>query len=117
MTIEDDLLITTDIKLKLESLGHMVVGNARNRDEALVLAKEKQPNLIIADILIEGDKDGIEIITEIYDILRCPVIYLTANAESTMVKRAIQTHPAAFLIKPFKISEFAINIELAVKNF
>ncbi len=117
LTIEDDLLIAADIQQKLETLGHTVVGNARNRDEALNLALSKTPNIIIADILIEGDKDGIETIAEIYQTHKCPVIYLTANSESTMVKRAMKTHPAAFLIKPFKLSEFAINIDLAVQNF
>lgn len=117
LTIEDDLLIAADIKQKLEALGHEVMGNARNCDEAVNLALSQTPNIIIADILIEGEKDGIETINEIYQTFKCPVIYLTANSESTMVKRAMKTHPAAFLIKPFKISEFSINIDLAVQNF
>ncbi|MEQ9402209.1 MAG: LytTR family transcriptional regulator DNA-binding domain-containing protein [Cyclobacteriaceae bacterium] len=116
-TIEDDLLIAEDIRSKLEGLGHVVLGNARNYDEGISLAETTRPELIIADILLEGSKDGIETIAKIYEFHKCPVIYLSANSESTMVKRAMQTHPAAFLIKPFKLSEFAINIDLAIQNF
>lgn len=116
-TIEDDLLIAADIKNKLENLGHVVVGNARSYDESLVMVEEAKPEIIISDILLEGEKDGIEAIAKIYDFYKCPVIYLTANSETTMVKRAMKTHPAAILIKPFKLSEFAINIDLAVQNF
>lgn len=117
LTIEDELLIAADLRIKLEGLGHVVQGNARNHDEALEMALQTQPEIIIADIIIEGENDGIETINSIYEHYRCPVIYLTANSDNITVKRALQTHPAAFLIKPFKISEFAINIDLAIQNF
>lgn len=117
LTIEDDLLIAADIRSKLEGLGHTVLGNARDYDDGISLAQQTKPELIIADILLENSKDGIETVNDIYEFHKCPVIYLTANSESTMVKRAMQTQPAAFLIKPFKLSEFAINIDLAVQNF
>jgi DNA-binding LytR/AlgR family response regulator len=117
LTIEDDLLIAEDLKQKLTQLGYGVLGNVTSCQEALDSIAQQTPDLIIADIMIEGDKDGIETVSEIYKRLLCPVIFLTANSESTTVKRALATHPAAFLIKPFKLSEFAINIDLAIKNF
>jgi DNA-binding LytR/AlgR family response regulator len=117
LTIEDNLIIAEDLEQKLIQLGYRVLGNATSSDEALQLIGRVTPDLIIADIIIDGDKDGIETISEIQKRLMCPVIYLTANSESAMVKRALATHPAAFLIKPFKISEFAINIDLAIRNF
>lgn len=116
LTIEDDLIIAEDLRLKLNQLGYQVIGNATNNREAVQLA-HLMPDLIIADIMIGGDKDGIDTVSEIYKRLLCPVIFLTANSESATVKRALATHPAAFLIKPFKLSEFIINIDLAVKNF
>lgn len=117
LTIEDDLLIAEDLKQKLIQLGYIVLGNATTSEEAIKFIHHQTPDLIIADIMIEGDKDGIETISEIYRHLLCPVIYLTANSESSTVKRALATHPAAFLIKPFKLSEFSINIDLAIRNF
>jgi len=117
LTIEDDLLIAADLAAKLTQLGYQVLGNARDGQSAIEMAVRLSPELIIADIMIEGEIDGIDTINKIYEFLLCPVIYLTANSESSTVKRALATHPAAFLIKPFKISEFVINIDLAVKNF
>lgn len=117
ITIEDDLLLAEDLKQKLTSLGYAVLGNATTAEEAMQLVTELCPDILIADIRIAGEKDGIDTVTEIYKSYRCPVIYLTANSESATVKRALATHPAAFLLKPFKISEFVINIDLAVENF
>ncbi|MBN8654074.1 MAG: response regulator [Cytophagales bacterium] len=117
LTIEDDLLIAEDLKQKLTQLGYLVLGNSTSCNEALDFIAQQTPDLIIADVMIDGDKDGIETVSEIYKRLLCPVIFLTANSESATVKRALATHPAAFLIKPFKLSEFAINIDLAIKNF
>ncbi|MBN8577583.1 MAG: response regulator [Cytophagales bacterium] len=117
LTIEDDLLIAEDLKQKLTQLGYLVLGNSTSCTDALDFIAQQTPDLIIADVMIDGDKDGIETVSEIYKRLLCPVIFLTANSESATVKRALATHPAAFLIKPFKLSEFAINIDLAIKNF
>jgi DNA-binding LytR/AlgR family response regulator len=117
VTIEDDLLIAEDLKLKLTALGYTVLGNATHCEEAMQLLRQVTPDLLIVDIMIEGEKDGIETVCEIQKQLLCPVIYLTANSESITIKRALATHPAAFLIKPFKLSEFTINIDLAIKNF
>jgi len=116
-TIEDDLIIATDLQAKLEKLGHVVTGNARNYAEAIALVENTRPELLICDIMLEGEQDGIDAVAAIYEFYKCPVIYLTSNSESVMVKRAMNTHPAAFLLKPFKLSEFAINIDLAVQNF
>ncbi|MBR11099.1 MAG: hypothetical protein CMP48_25885 [Rickettsiales bacterium] len=117
LTIEDDLLIAADLQSKLGQLGYRVLANARTGLEAIELVEDLSPDLIIADITIEGDIDGVETINRIYDFYRCPVIYLTGNSESTTVKKALETQPASFLLKPFKLSEFAINIDLAIKNF
>lgn len=117
LTIEDDLLIAEDLKYKLTQLGYEVLGNARSGEEAIAKARSFLPEIIIADIMIDGDIDGIETISKVFEFHQCPVIYLTANSESATVKKAMQTHPAAFLIKPFKISEFTINIDLAIANF
>jgi DNA-binding LytR/AlgR family response regulator len=117
LTIEDDLLVAEDLKNKLSSLGYSVVGNASSLKEATELVYTHSPDIVIADIQIDGAKDGIDTIHEIYKSYKCPVIYLTANSDATTVKRAMATSPAAFLLKPYKISEFSINIDLAIKNF
>lgn len=117
LTIEDDLLVALDLQSKLTALGHEVIGNATSCQEVLSLIAKELPDIIIADIKIEGEEDGIDTVREVYKVLKCPVIYLTANSDAVTVKRALATGPAAFLLKPYKVSEFAINIDLAIQNF
>ena len=117
MTIEDDLLMAEDLMDKLSGLGYTMVGNARNSEEALAMAQKERPEIIIADIMLEDSVDGIETVRDILTFHLCPVIYLTANSEAATVKKGMATHPAAFMLKPYKISEFSINIDLAISNF
>ncbi|MFM7857888.1 MAG: response regulator, partial [Flammeovirgaceae bacterium] len=117
LTIEDDLILAEDLKLKLDQLGYRHVGNATNFTEAIDLVNENQPDLIVSDIRLGNSKDGIDIIQEIYQSYKCPVIYLTANSEPVTVKRALATSPAAFLLKPYRFEEFTIQIDLAIQRF
>jgi len=118
LLIEDDHLVATDLKLKLSKLGYGVVGTAAKMEEARELTLSMPPDVYITDIILEGEAyDGIDIINELYKIHKAPVIFLTASSESTTVKKAMASQPAAFMLKPFRISEFSINIDLAISNF
>lgn len=117
LTIEDNLIVAEDLKDKLESLGYEVIGNFTDLDEVLAVLEASKVDLLIVDILLGQEKTGIDFVKEIYRNYHLPVVYLTANSESAMVKMAMETHPSAYLIKPFKLSEFVINIDLAIKNF
>ncbi|MBV6643996.1 MAG: response regulator transcription factor, partial [Cyclobacteriaceae bacterium] len=94
-----------------------VLDNAKSGEEAIEKVRYYQPELIVADISLEGVMTGVEAVSIIYQFHQCPIIYLTSSSETTTVKKALATHPSAFLLKPFKISEFAINIDLAIHNF
>jgi len=116
--IEDDPLIAEDLKSKLISLGYQVVGTGYKKKKILKLVEDHEPDIIIADIMLEGrEYDGIDLVNEIYKQYKVPVIYLTANSESLTVKRASGSRPAVFLLKPFRLNEVAINIDLAIENF
>jgi DNA-binding LytR/AlgR family response regulator len=117
ITVEDNLIVAEDLKDKLEGLGYEVLGNFLDPQEILHILNQRTVDLLIVDILLGQDKTGIDIVKEIYEHHQVPIVYLTANSESTMVKMAMETHPSAYLIKPFKLSEFTINIDLAIKNF
>lgn len=116
LIIEDQLLIAEDIAAQLEELDYDVVGIASNHDETMQLMKEDWPDLIISDIML-GEESGIDIVTEVLKIKKLPIIYLTGNSETITVKKAMKTQPAAYMVKPFKASEFSINIDLAIHNF
>ena len=117
LTIEDNLIVAEDLNDKLRSLGYEVAGNFLNLDEILEVLDTRRVDLLIVDIQLGGELTGIDLVREIYKSKKLPVVYLTANSESAMVKMAMETHPAAYLLKPFKLSEFAINIDLAINNF
>ena len=114
LLVEDDAIEAMDIQRILESEGYIVPKIASSGEEAQLILKDFKPDLILMDISLRGDIDGIkttEIIKENYKI---PVIYLTAHSEDKTVQRAKLTDPYAYLIKPFDSNELKQVIELAL---
>lgn len=118
LIIEDDPLIAEDLKDKLGSLDYHVIGITDSKEEALKLVKDQKPQLILSDIILETqDYDGIDVVKYIFKQFRIPVIYLTASSELTTVKKATSSQPAAFLLKPYRLKELAVNIELCLNGY
>ncbi|MGC9517059.1 MAG: PAS domain S-box protein [Methanomicrobiales archaeon] len=113
LIVEDDAIEAMDIKHTLESFGYSVSGSASEGKEAIEKAKILEPDLILMDIVLKDEIDGIEVSEAIKD-LEIPVIYLTAHSEESMVKRAKLTQPYAYIIKPFDIAELKYSIEMAL---
>ena len=114
MIVEDESIVAMGIKSKLEDLGYTVVGiNARGRD-AVETAFKTKPDLILMDIVLKGDMDGIEAAEAIRAHLDVPIIYLTAYSDDEVLKRAQITEPYGFILKPFKKSEVNANIQMAI---
>ena len=111
-------MVAQDLTIKLKKLGYEIVGIASTMESATELTLNTSPDIYITDIALEGQAyDGIDIINHLYSLHKAPVIYLTASSESTTVKKALASLPAAFMLKPFRVSEFSINIDLAISNF
>ena len=117
LIVEDELLTATDIQEKLESYGYKITGIAQTAGEALILAKNTKPDLILMDILLAGAKDGIEAAEMIRDVWNGPIIFLTGNSEGHMIERAKKVLPAAYILKPLNVNEFTINIDIAITNY
>lgn len=117
LTIEDNLIIAEDLREKLNDLGYEVVGNAINLEDVLNYFNKSEIHLLIVDILLGSEESGIDLVKQVLKKHQAPVIYLTAKSESLIVKKALQTQPAAYLLKPFDLTEFAIHVELALRNF
>ena len=117
LTIEDNPLIAEDLHEKLGCLGYEVLGNAKHLEEVKNFFSQTDIHLLIVDILLGSGQSGIDLVKEILKTHQVPIIYLTENSEALMVKRALQTQPAAYILKPFNLPEFAINVELALRNF
>jgi DNA-binding LytR/AlgR family response regulator len=117
LIVEDEILTATDIQESLEELGYEIVGVAQSAGDAIYLTKKTQPDLIILDITLAGNKDGIEA-AEIIDEFWCgPIIFLTANSEKQLVNRAKNIFPAAYILKPFDVNQFSISLDLALNNY
>lgn len=112
LIVEDEAVTSVMLEKTLKELGYEVVGSAFDGKEAIELAKEKHPDLILMDIRIQGDMDGIETAQQIYQQLNIPSIYLTAHSDQETIKRAVESGPFGYLIKPFKERELYSNIEM-----
>ena len=118
LIIEDLAVTAEDIKETLEEAGHEIVAIARNFNAALAAIKTKTVDLAIVDIqLDDSTADGIATAQALVEIQPIPIIYLTASTESKTFQRAKQTLPAAYLLKPFRHNELAMQVELAYYHY
>ncbi len=111
---EDEGIIAKDLSVTLKRLGYEVVGIAKSAFDAINKANTLTPNLILMDIMLEGDVSGIEAAEEIQADLDIPIIYLTALADEETIHRAKITEPFGYLLKPFDERSLHSTIEMAL---
>lgn len=113
LIVEDEMLIAANIAIQLETLGYEVAGIIPRGEEAIKTVQNEKPDLVLMDINLKGELDGIETATKMQQIAEIPIIYLTANADDAHFDRAKVTNPYAFISKPFKKLDLQRAIELA----
>ncbi|MDJ1180140.1 ATP-binding protein [Roseofilum sp. BLCC_M91] len=116
LIVEDELLIAKGLARKLEKLGYEVAGIVSSGKAALEKMTEVIPDLILMDIVIKGDMDGIETTEKIRKQYNVPVIYVTAYADDETLTRAEETGSYGYLLKPFKEREVHATIKMALKK-
>ena len=99
MVVEDERITAKDIKIALESAGYGVADLVFSGEEAVRKAGELQPDLVLMDIKLEGEMDGIEAAGEIKKHFDIPVIYLTAYSDENTLERAKRTEPSGYVLK------------------
>lgn len=114
MIVEDEWITAEDIKTSLQSLGYCVTSISPSGDEAIQNAEKDKPDLVLMDIVLQGEKDGIETANEIRSRFHIPIIYLTAYADDKVLERAKITEPFGYIVKPFLNEDLKIAIELAL---
>lgn len=114
MIVEDERILAADLEDRLVSMGYAVCAKAASGEQAVELALEHKPDLILMDINLEGRMDGIQAANEIKDHSALPVVYLTAFADQGILDRAKITEPFGYLIKPFQPRELHSTIEMAL---
>jgi len=114
LIVEDEGIIALDLKKKLESLGYSVAAIADNAADALHCAEHLRPALVLMDISIRGDRDGIEVAEEIRRWFHLPVMFVTSHSDRDTLERARITEPFGFIVKPFHGLNLAPQIEMAI---
>jgi len=118
LLVEDERIVGANLQQRLRQLGYEVPQVAVSGEEALRAAGETAPDLVLMDIRIEGEMDGIETarLMNLSDALPIPVIYLTAHSEESTIERARATRPYGYLLKPFSERELHATIQMALER-
>ncbi len=114
LIVEDELIIASDIEMTLNRLGYDVIGIEDNAEDALETIVDLSPDLILLDINIEGDEDGVMLAEDINAKFGIPFVFLTSNADKLTINRVKRTNPAGFIVKPFSEKDLRSNIEIAL---
>ena len=102
LIIEDETFIAMDIEALVESLGHKVIGVARTHAEAVALARQNRPGLILADIQLADGSSGLDAVNELLGTFEVPVIFITAYPERFLT--GLRPEPAFLIAKPFQLA-------------
>lgn len=117
LIVEDEAITALDLSEGLRQCGYDIAGVADNAGAAKALFEEKDVDIVLMDIQLKGEKDGVDTVMELMKTRKRPVIYLTAFTDAATVERVKRTYPAAFLTKPYHVDNVRIAIELALHNF
>lgn len=116
LIVEDEMIIGANISLQLTSLGYEVSGIVPRGEEALVHIRQNKPDIVLLDIQLKGNIDGVQTAQLMQKDFDIPIIYLTANSDDANFNRAKATHPQAFISKPFKKLDLKHAIELVLNR-
>jgi putative nucleotidyltransferase with HDIG domain len=117
LIVEDERIIAEDIKRSLRNYKYEVTDMVASGEQAIASISQESPDLILMDIKIEGELDGIETVEQINQQFDIPVVYLTANADAATLSRAKSTNPYGYLVKPFEEIDLNATIQIAFSKF
>ncbi|MFP4122840.1 MAG: response regulator [Coleofasciculus sp.] len=117
LVVEDERIIAINLKESLESLGYTVPAIAASGEKAIEKATEFRPDLVLMDIWLKGNMDGIEAAEQIWEHLKIPTIYVTGHSDQSTVERAKITAPFGYILKPVKEQALYVAIETALQRY
>lgn len=117
LIIEDEALIAEELRERLSRLGITVIAAVSSGEEGVEIAMSERPDLVLMDIRLSGQKDGVEAAREIREQVDIPIVYLTAHSDRRTVERANKTDHDGFILKPFLRKELQSTIEVALKRY
>lgn len=114
LVVEDESIVSKDIQHSLKKLGYNIVGASATGEKAIELAVSENPDVILMDIMLKGEMNGIEAADAIKKKFSVPIIFLTAYADELTLSKAKITQPYGYILKPFKEIDLHTTIEMAI---
>ncbi len=114
LVVEDERLVALALEQCLKAIGHEVIGLVTNGREAIRLAGELEPDLVLMDIRLKGEVDGIEAAVRIHDSFKTPIVYLTAYSDDHTLERARAAQPFGYVLKPFEEKSLKSAVAMAL---
>jgi len=117
LIVEDEALIAEELRERLSQLGFTVVAAVGSGEEGVEIATRERPDLVLMDIRLSGQKDGVQAAKEIREQVDVPIVYLTAHSDRLTVERANKTDHDGFILKPFVRRELQSTIAIAMRRY
>jgi two-component system, response regulator PdtaR len=114
--VEDQFIMATDLKRRLEDMGYEIVGIAGKGEDAIKKTGETKPDLILMDVRIQGKLDGIDTAHQIRKRYNIPIFFLTAHYDDETLERAKKTYPIGYLTKPYSEIGIHTSIQMALNK-
>jgi len=114
LIVEDEAIVSMDLRYKLEAMGYSVCAEISSGEEAVDAASRLRPDVVLMDIRLSGEMDGIDAAGEIRRRFNIPVVYLTSYAGEDTLARAKRTEPSGYILKPFYDAALRAVIEMAI---
>jgi AmiR/NasT family two-component response regulator len=114
LIVEDEGITSLELENKIRKWGYDPVGVAVSGEEAMVMARDLKPDLMLMDIRLQGEEDGVEAAEKILKEVKTSLIYITAHSSDLIMDRAHKTSPHAYFIKPFNDNELKFAVEMAL---
>jgi DNA-binding response OmpR family regulator len=116
LIVEDETLIAEELRQRLSYLGFSVIAAVGSADEGIAIAIRERPDLVLMDIRLKGEKDGVQAAREIRNQVDVPIVYLTAYSDQLTVDRAKTSEHDGFILKPFRGRELQATIDVAMQR-
>jgi len=116
LIVEDEILIAEELRERLSRLGFFVIAAVDSAEEGIAIATTERPDLVLMDIRLKGEKDGVQAAAEIHEQVDVPIVFLTAYSDLRTVDRAKRTEHDGFILKPFHRGELQSTIDVAMQR-
>ena len=116
LVVEDDAIVALDLKAQLTALGYGVTGVAASGEQAIHMAEETRPGLVLMDVRLKGKIDGIQAAQAIVDRLDIPIVFLSAKGQDAEIKRGKALGAEEYILKPFAPDELVTRVANILKR-